>query len=92
MEKLLKFSIKWKLTWKLEASVPIHAIKATLWTSCKISRNCALIGHYFAALLMSDIPFQSLHKKLSSPLRISSVNVIKSAGNCRFGHIYWRNP
>ena len=24
-------------------------------------------------------------------LRISSVNVTKSAGNCRFGHIYWRN-
>ena len=25
-------------------------------------------------------------------LRISSVNVTKSAGNCGFGHIYWRNP
>ena len=22
----------------------------------------------------------------------SSVNVNKSAGNCKFGHIYWRNP
>ena len=29
----------------------------------------------------------SLHKKLSFPLRIFSVNVIKSAGN-GFGHIY----
>ena len=26
------------------------------------------------------------------PLRIFSVNVTKSAVNCRFGHIYWRNP
>ena len=34
----------------------------------------------------------TLHKKQSFPLRISSVNVTKSAGNCRFGHIYWRNP
>ena len=36
---------------------------------------------------------QRLHctKKWSFPLRISSVNVTKSAGNCRLGHIYWRN-
>ena len=33
-----------------------------------------------------------LHKKWSFPLRIFSVNVIKSVGNCGFGHIYWRNP
>ena len=32
-----------------------------------------------------------LHKKWSFLLRIFSVNVTKSAGNCRFGHIYWRN-
>ena len=33
----------------------------------------------------------SLHKKWSFPLQISSANVIKSTGNCGFGHIYWRN-
>ena len=33
-----------------------------------------------------------LHKKWSFPLKISSVNVTKFAGNCGFGHIYWRNP
>ena len=32
-----------------------------------------------------------LHKKRSFPLRISSVNVTKSAVSCKFGHIYWRN-
>ena len=31
-------------------------------------------------------------EKLSFPLRISPVNVTKSAVNCRFGHIYRRNP
>ena len=31
-------------------------------------------------------------RKWSFPLRISWVNVIKSAVSCRFGHIYWRNP
>ena len=34
----------------------------------------------------------SPHKKWSFPLRIFSVNVTKSTGNCGFGHIYWRNP
>ena len=34
--------------------------------------------------------FMSPHKK-SLPLRISLVYVTKSAGNCGFGHIYWRN-
>ena len=34
----------------------------------------------------------SLHKIWSFPLRISSVNVTKSAFSCGFGHIYWRNP
>ena len=33
----------------------------------------------------------TLHKKWSFPLRICSVNVTKSVGNCVFGHIYWRN-
>ena len=32
----------------------------------------------------------SLHRKL--PLRISSLNVTKSAGNSGFGHMHWRNP
>ena len=29
----------------------------------------------------------TLHRKCSFPLRLSSVNVTKSAGNCGFGHI-----
>ena len=33
---------------------------------------------------------QTLRKKWGFPLRISPVNVTKSARNCGFGHIYWR--
>ena len=29
-------------------------------------------------------------QKMKFPLKNSSVNVTKSAGNCGFGHIYWR--
>ena len=32
--------------------------------------------------------WQTLHKKRSFPLRISSVNVTKSGGSCGFGHIF----
>ena len=35
---------------------------------------------------------ETLHKKWGFPLRIFSVYVTKSAGNCGFGHIYWRKP
>ena len=38
-----------------------------------------------------DVETVSLHKKWSFPLRISSANVTKSAGNCLFGHIYRKN-
>ena len=41
---------------------------------------------------MATIQSLALHKKWSFSLRISSVNVTKSAGKCRFGHIYWGNP
>ena len=34
----------------------------------------------------------SLNRNWSFPLRISSVNMTKSAVNCGFGHVYWRNP
>ena len=33
----------------------------------------------------------TLHKKWSFTLSISSTNVTKSAGNCGFGHIYGSN-
>ena len=33
-----------------------------------------------------------LPKQWSFSLQISSVNMTTSAGNCGFGHIYWRNP
>ena len=43
-------------------------------------------------LLLDNIfLFMVLHKKWRFPLKISSVNVAKSAVSCGFGHIYWRN-
>ena len=42
--------------------------------------------------LNNSIHLVALHKKWSFPLRIYSVNVIKSSGTCGFGHIYWRIP
>ena len=31
-------------------------------------------------------------QKMKLLIRISSVNVTKSAGNCGFSQIYWKNP
>ena len=57
----------------------------------KINLRQKLIQHL---LIKQEVPKQEvlLHKKWNFPLRISSVNVTKSAGNCGFGHIYRRNP
>ena len=41
---------------------------------------------------MQYVALHARHKKWSFSLRIFSVNVTTSAGNCRFGHIYWQNP
>ena len=40
---------------------------------------------------MSFLMPQTLDKEWSFPLKISLVNMTKSA-ICRFDHIYWRNP
>ena len=37
-------------------------------------------------------PQAALFKQWSFPLKIPSVNVAKSAGNCGLGHIYWGKP
>ena len=46
-------------------------------------------------IVFYKLGFQSalstLHKKWSFPIKIFSVNVTKSARNCGFSHIYWRN-
>ena len=56
-------------------------------------------SHFFVLIKLLNIQIHnqhawnvSLHKKWSFPLRITSVNVTKFAGNRGFGHIYWRNP
>ena len=40
---------------------------------------------------ISPNTFIPLHKKWSCSFEIFSVNATKSAGQCRFSHIYWRN-
>ena len=42
--------------------------------------------------MMSSQNNDMIGDSASFSLRISSVNVTKSAGNYRVGHIYWRNP
>ena len=71
-------------------------IKINRLVSCKV-RKRFFLNHVFSWLWLWTCysvvqNHLTLHKKRSFPLRIFSVNVTKSAENCRFGHIYWRNP
>ena len=52
--------------------------------------SLSLLYHFYP--FHRDLDIIGLHKKRSFPLRIFLVNVTKSAGNCGFGHINWRNP
>ena len=60
----------------------------TTFSKCSILDVCQ--GSEYASVSICR-NWPALHKKWSFPLRISSVNVAKSAGNYGFGHIYWRN-
>ena len=66
----------------------------TCWSRSHVTNERSYICS--ATILMVTklvmVLIKTLLKKLSFPLRVSSVNVTKSAENCGFGHIYWRNP
>ena len=52
------------------------------------ARNCGFGRIYWLSLLYPTFfVYHSTVQKWSFPLRISSVNVAKSAGNCRLGYI-----
>ena len=69
--------------WRRASAIPTYVILSSssngnhIWLTCNI--------------IITRVTF-SLHKKSSFPLRISSVNVTKSAVSWGSGHIYWRNP
>ena len=71
----------WKMLCDLYNSFPLelNRLKFISW----------LITEMFS-LIFKDLVV-TLHKKWSFTLKISSVNVTKSADICRFGHIYLRN-
>ena len=73
----------------------------TCQTKAKIKRYISVIGKVYKNLQEPHIGyfwsvkytlFFSLHEKSSLPLRISLVNVTKSAVSSGFSHIYRRNP
>ena len=64
-----------------------------IWAQENIDENLTeKFSNFFVDTTIIHWLFFHKNPKWSFPLRISSVNVTKSAGNCGFGHIYWRNP
>ena len=79
-DKNLKESFAW-LTWVKMNTFNFSAYKC--WK--QLSRN-----FWFFEKFLQNSQENTLHKKWSFPLGISSVNV--TTVSCGFGHIYWRNP
>ena len=51
-----------------------------------------VLENFVSGNLIVYLEYTPLHKKLFSfPLRVSSVNLTRSTGNCGFGQIYRRN-
>ena len=72
----------------------LHEVgKGNYWSGTLPSCNGNFL-YIIASLLVfrKSIMNLTLHKKLSFPLKISSVNVTNSAVSSGFGHIYLRNP
>ena len=68
-----------------------HSSKQRLLVATGIQR--IVILNYIEYLVNLSICYRfTMHKQWSFSLRISSVNVTKSAFSCGFGHIYWRKP
>ena len=65
-----------------------------VWKSYHFNFLYKLIHFYQLGFLLPifylnvSVKIWTLHKKWSFPLRISSINVTKSPGNCGFGHTF----
>ena len=65
------------------------------WLEIRLINQSTMFYFFFLSKIKMEIFLLLLiitTQKMKFPLRISSVNVTKSARNYRFGHIYWRNP
>ena len=76
---------------KNQMLLPVKFMKMSVCTSPEYMKGNNGY-HIFIVNTFSNKPILTHHKKWSFPLRISSVNMTKSAVFCGFGHIYWRNP
>ena len=64
----------------------VHTLETQYHCMNIIDKTFSIVNPNQTPIDVSDQP--ALHKKRSFPLRISSVNVTKSAASDGFGHIY----
>ena len=89
-----------KYTWKRPHQTRIFPYSGIFYVA-NLDQKKFAFGHFSRIEISSSVIFlldyattigSFVHKKWSFPLRISSVNVTKSALSCGYGHIYWRKP
>ena len=76
-----------------------YGLVESVWIKYFLKNNChikMLRSTYSYTAMVLNVPVlnytSTLQKKKRFPLRISLVNITKSAENCGFIYIYWRNP
>ena len=72
-------------------SLTFHLQREICLRQDKLRACCCYYNNNLSQIIAHDLGLQQ-EKKWSFSLRISSVNVTKSAVSCGFGHIYKRNP
>ena len=68
---------------------PVFSVRGTSSPNGLFQTTRMLMGY---TRQIHQLKYGVTAQKWSFRLRISSVNVTKSTGNCGFGQIYWKNP
>ena len=74
-----------------EILIQIEYSENKVYLTLKIFFSCSTF-QFVVSFFIVLYCFFTLHEKPSFQLKIFSVNVTRSGGNCGFGHIYCRDP
>ena len=75
-----------------KSKIPILIFAIEEIKTCAINLSFNKVSRIECLQAVFEYIWNSLHKKWSFPLRVSSVNVTKSAVSCLLGHTHWKNP
>ena len=101
LQTFLNFSLNWITKWPYDIIDSLSFTLKRLQYICKDSYHLSALSYiylYFRKIYYQELVRQfnvrvlviNTAQKWNFSLRISQVNVTKSAGNCGFGYTYWK--